>query len=173
MQRVTKERVKMLGIFMAVLASIFLVYMFINQEESSSGGITSQFIEGADKNVGVGSGASRGSFESILLQNEMIQKLPEKTIVMVRFYNFETGERAWEKSYIITSGKVEEGYLENVDLTMFVHSKYIPEITSENLCDVTKSAKANGDLGVETELSTLKLLYKFRTVTKYKSCLGL
>jgi len=38
--------------------------------------------------------------------------------------------------------------------------------------DIIKKAGANNDLGTWTELSKTSLLWKFKSMTKYRDCLG-
>jgi len=107
----------------------------------------------------------------IILANQMIKDMPEKAALLLRFYNFNTGERTWEQSFILRTNSVEPGVTE-ADITIVIHSKYKNYINPNNLCNIIKTAKANDDLGIWTELSTTKLLWKFKSMTKYRDCLG-
>ncbi len=112
------------------------------------------------------------NIEGVLSRSSMIIDLPEKSTILLRFYNFNSGQRQWEKSYIITPGSVKEGYLENEDITLTLDSGYLQGLTTGNFCSAIQQAKTNGDLGVYTELSTASLLWKFKSMTKYRECLG-
>ena len=46
-------------------------------------------------------------------------------------------------------------------------------MNSQNMCDIIKLAKKNGDLGVDTKLSKWSLFVKYSSVLKYRSCFGL
>ena len=111
--------------------------------------------------------------EEILPQNEIIQKRPDSSRILLRFYNFDTGVREWEKSYILTRGSAERGYAEDVDMVLIMHSKYLSRLTASNFCNIIKSAKANGDFGSELKLSKTKLLWRYKSIMGYKDCLGL
>jgi len=54
-----------------------------------------------------------------------------------------------------------------------MHSKYLNELTDQNLCSIIRKAKSNNDLGIEMHISYAALLWKYRTVLKYKDCFGL
>lgn len=108
------------------------------------------------------------------LSNDKIAKaLPDSAKIVLKFYNFNLGARQWEKSYILGSDEIKEGDIEDKDIMIFVHSKYVEKIKSDSLCNVMKQAKENGDFGVETEKSKTALMWKYKGLISYKSCLGL
>ena len=53
-----------------------------------------------------------------------------------------------------------------------IHSKYVSE--SYNFCNAIKQANRNGDLSYEVnpDLSKASLLWKYKSMMKYKDCLG-
>jgi len=112
------------------------------------------------------------NMEEMLSKNAIVGELPEGSSISLRFYNFNTGEREWEKSFVMKRGEVKEGYTQEADITMILHSKYLNQLTDRNFCSVIKSAKANGDLGLESKISKTKLLWKFRSIRQYRDCLG-
>ena len=87
-------------------------------------------------------------------------------------YNFDTGVRQWEKSYVITKGNVEEVNAQNLDenkldLEIIINSKYA---LSAEFCTAIKQARANNDFGYELKASKASLLWKYRGMMKYKNC---
>lgn len=108
---------------------------------------------------------------NILSQNPMVQDLPKGETILLRFYNFNTGYREFEKSFILTTGNAKEGFLDNPEITIVIHSKYLPEINSNNLCETISKAEANNDVGVYTDLGATKLILKFKSMMEYKDCL--
>ena len=112
------------------------------------------------------------SLPSVLSKNSIVRDLPKNAVLLLRFYNFYTGERQWEKSYVLTTGNAKEGIADNADMTIVIHSKYLSRMTPNNFCDIIKNARANNDLGTWTELSKAQLLWKFKSMTKYRDCLG-
>ena len=112
------------------------------------------------------------NIEDLLSRSSLVGDLPEEGILLLRFYNFDSGVREWEKSYILRKNNVKEGFLENADIIFLLDSRYLDYLTTHNFCSVITAAKENGDLGTETTLSTTKLLWKYKSMTKYKDCLG-
>ena len=108
-----------------------------------------------------------------LSKNAVIRDIPEDTTILLRFFNFNSGTREYEKDFSLTKGEVKEGYTENPDLTMEIHSKYLDGWNSRNFCQIMTRANNNGDLGYSSELSTTKLLWKFKSMNKHKSCFGI
>lgn len=113
-----------------------------------------------------------GNIEQVFSGSSLIKDLPEGGIILLRFYNFNTGEKQWEKSYILKKGEVKEGYTDKADIVVAIHSKYLEQLTNKNFCSVIQTAKKNGDLGIESKLSTAKLLWKFKGMLNYRECLG-
>ena len=113
------------------------------------------------------------NFAKEIAKNSLIQALPDKSIISLRFYNFDNGQRNYEKSFVLTRASVKEENTTSADITLLLHSKYLKGLTNKNFCDIIQKANTAGDLGVETNLSMASLALKFRSVIKYKSCIGL
>lgn len=160
-----------------IVVSLVAIALFINyeapsvvQNNPSSGGKSS----GVKQPV-VYEPATEEDFarlEEILPQNEIIQKLPSNARILLRFYNFDSGDREWEKAYILTTGSAVQGYDENVDMILIIHSKYLSRLNANNFCTIINSAKSNGDFGAELKTSTASLLWKYKSVVSYRDCLG-
>jgi len=105
-----------------------------------------------------------------VLYSEAILDLPSNGIIGLQFYSFEEGERVWRSGFLI--GK--EGFLNSgsPDFVLIMHAKYIADLNEKGLCEVVQSAKANGDMWVESELSNAKLLLKYSSMMKYRNCFG-
>ncbi len=112
------------------------------------------------------------NLEDILKNNEMILALPDDAKLLLAFYNFNTGERTWEKFYTITKGNAEQKTSSDYDIRLNLHSKYLTVLNQDNLCSVIQTANNNGDFGSETELSSFSLGWKFKSMLKYRDCLG-
>jgi hypothetical protein len=112
--------------------------------------------------------------ETILSKNSMINALPEDSKLLLKFYNFNSGERQWEKLFIIQKGIIKETTNPNevADIVLLLHSKYIPELTEANFCSIVQKANANKDLGFETALSKVALAWKFKSMYAYRDCFG-
>jgi len=107
-----------------------------------------------------------------LSSNPIVQALPSNGIILLKFYNFNTGQRQWEKSYVLTKASAKEGTSPSPDITFSLHSKYLSQLTNQNFCGIIQAANKNGDLGTELGISKISLMWKYRSVMSYRSCLG-
>ena len=110
---------------------------------------------------------------STLSRTNMIRDLPDDAVILLQFYNFNSGERAIEKSYVLTQGEIKEGTTDNEDILIYIASKYLEQLTTANFCSIVQEAKSNGDLGIELKSNKVSLAWKYKSMMKYKSCLGL
>ncbi len=110
---------------------------------------------------------------SFLSRNAAIKDIPDDTKILLRFYNFDTGVRSYEKTFTLKRGLVTEGTTENPELYIDIHSKYLNDWNSGNFCQIMTRAKNNGDMGITSDLSVTKLLWKFKGMSDHKSCFGL
>jgi hypothetical protein len=156
-----------------VLVVISLVYigqhytgLLIKTPSSASSG------SGSSTSSGHSTNPVYSNFEQIVASNQMIKDLPSNALILLRFYNFNTGQRQWENSYVLTKGSAKLGTTAKPDMTIVIASKYLSQVTSSNLCSVIKQADSNGDLGTESGMSTAGLLWKYRSMLKYRDCLG-
>lgn len=108
-----------------------------------------------------------------LLKSDFIKELPKNAKIQLGFYNFNTGTRKWERFYILEKNSVKQGKSSENDMFIFIHSKYVIDFRKNDLCDVTKKANTNGDFGFETEKSQTALSWKYKSMLKYKDCLGI
>lgn len=107
-----------------------------------------------------------------LLRSDIVQDLPSSAILNLKFYNFNSGEREWENSYILRKNSVEDGTA-NADMDIVMSSSYVKNLKSQGTCEVLTLANEEGAFYVETELSDTALAWKFKSMLKYKDCLGL
>lgn len=114
---------------------------------------------------------TKENLPNFLASQQMVNDLPDNSLILLRLYNFDNGNRNWEESYIIKKGKVEKGYIENPDITIVLSSKYINDLG--NFCQTLKLAKANGDISYDTKMSQLSLMWKYSKMLKYRGCFGL
>ena len=164
-------------IFLGVMVLIFsfgLTYLFLSTytETDSKKVITNSEINGSKLSAQVVK-VNYSNIEKELSKNEVIVNLPSEAKILIKFYNFNSGERTWEKSYILSQGAVKEGTLENPDVILSLNSKYLDELTTQNFCAVIKKAKENNDLGIEFSGSETALLWKYKGMLQYKDCFGM
>lgn len=107
-----------------------------------------------------------------LSSSNIVNELPADADIALRFYNFNSGEREWEKSYTIRKGEVKEEYSEDADMIIVMHSKYLEPLNNKNFCSIVKDAQKNGDFGYENKISEAILLWKYKGMFKYRECFG-
>jgi len=103
----------------------------------------------------------------------MIQDLPKKAILTLSFYNFDKGEREWERTYVLTKGEVKEGTIDQADIKLIMASKYLTVLNNNNLCGLIQHAQNTGNFASESSLSKTSLIWKFKSMMEYKDCLGM
>lgn len=161
-----------------ILALLLLIAFSINSEITGKA-VKQQTIEGAGKQVIV----TAENFPVLLQNSQIVKDLPKDASLSIRFYDFDTGERQWDSSYLITGNTVKRlqnpaqdtseegtGVGTKADIEIIMHSKYLPGI--QDLCSTIKKAKANNDVALDTNLNTAKFLWKYRNLMKYKGCFG-
>jgi len=109
---------------------------------------------------------------SALSGSKLIQDLPKDGTIVLRFYNFNSGSREWEKSYILKKGEVVEDYTEDTDMVITLRSDYLGPLTNKNFCSMVQTANQRGDLGLEYQVSKATILWKFKSMMKYGDCFG-
>ena len=111
------------------------------------------------------------NFALYLSGQDIVKSLPSNAVLLLRFYSFNNGVRIWGDSYVIEKSSVVKGTVDNPDITIVIHSKYIPDLTN-GFCSTIEKAKANGDFAADTNLSVSSLLWKYRSMMSYRACLG-
>ena len=109
------------------------------------------------------------NIEVQLSNNSLINAIPPNEEVSLKFYNFNSGNRSLEKSFVLKKGSLVEGN-GKADIELWIHSKYLDELTNQNFCEVLKEASQNGDLSIETNLSSTSLAWKFKSMYGFKDC---
>jgi hypothetical protein len=112
-----------------------------------------------------------GNIEAVLSKTNLVNDMPEQGSILIRFYNFNKGYRQWENSYIVKKGSVKKQKAD-ADISLYLHSKYLPSLNTGNFCYIIQKAKQNGDLGFYSELSKAKLLWRYKGMLKHRKCLG-
>lgn len=112
----------------------------------------------------------RQKVESTILSEDFVNSIPEKDPISLRFFYFENGSRVWQDTFYMADGKILNSASPGIKLTL--HSKYIDELGKEDLCNVIQTANANRDLGFDSPYSNSKLLWKYKSLLKYRDCFG-
>src|SRR3989338_3497575 len=112
----------------------------------------------------------------IISSSEIIKDIPDGKVISLRFFDFVNGDRIWQDEFLLTNNQSQHQLLgENAsqpEIYITLHSKYISEITNNNLCEVLKKANKNRDLGFYSEYNKAVLLIKYTGMLKYRECLG-
>ena len=159
------KKLKILLVFLTVIIVALLVGYFLQLKISTK--VVSNSLPAPTINI---------TYQNLaveLSKNSMIKALPDDSILLLKLYNFNSGEMQGEKMYVIKKVIIAETSKdEKADITITLNSKYLKELTNKNFCSVIQKANNNGDLGFETEMSTVSLAWKFKSMYKYRSCLG-
>lgn len=110
--------------------------------------------------------------ENVMSEQPIVKDIPKTGRISLKFFHFTEGCRIWDKSYILSDGKINPGGGE-ADIHLTLSSDYTDEITEGNFCEIIKLARNNGDLGQYTEASKATLLWRYKSIIKYAECLGI
>jgi hypothetical protein len=157
---------KLIYFFIILILIIILGVYLIPQFNLAGKVIGDQFNSGQINNISV----TKENLPLFLENLQMIKELPIDAVILLKLYNFNTGQRQWEESYVIKKSSVTQGNIDNPDITIVLASKYVPQLN--DFCATLQKAKANNDIGYDTKMSNLAFLWKYRGVLKYKGCFG-
>jgi hypothetical protein len=111
------------------------------------------------------------NFAEVLSGQGVVKELPKNGVIKLQLYDVENHEWVVKKSFVITKGKVVEGSVDKLDMDVMIDLKYLPEI-GNNLCDAVRKAGDNNELAVESDMGKIALLWKYKSMLKYRRCLG-
>ena len=103
--------------------------------------------------------------QNVLASTGFIKDIPEKNPISIRFFSFENGQRVWHDGFLL-------GGENPPTIQLILHSKYISELNSNNLCEIIQRANKNGDLGFYSESNKASLLIKYAGMMKHRKCFG-
>jgi len=156
---------KQILILSVIIILIILGIVLLINKEPTSGAVT-QNIE-----IVPLSPQERQVVANAVLSSEFVSDLPEKYPIAIIFFDFESGKRRWRDGFLVgPSGLLSQG---EAEAYITIHSKYIPELASENLCEVMRRAYQAGDIGFESQASKISLLIKYAGMLKHRDCLGI
>lgn len=155
-----------------IISGIILILIISAIYLSPKTGLIGKSIQAKSPSNVVQVQLSKENFHLFLQQQTIVKELPQNALISLRLYNFDRGYREWEKSYIITKSSVKEGKAENPDIEITVASKYIFDF-ARDMCSAVSKAKANKDFSAYSNLKTASLLWKYKSMVKYRDCFGL
>jgi len=141
-----------------------------SDEQSEAGTSTESRASGAAIEFVPLTEEEKQKVSDVILSSEFLEDIPEKYPIKITFFNFKEGERIIQDSFIINNeGIISEG---KPEIKIDLHSKYISELNSENLCQIIQKANKAGDLGFSSESGKISLFLKYAGMLKHKDCLG-
>ena len=166
MKRFNFKKFLMSKEFFVLVAAIILVtagyFVFSNEKNPPTSG---QVVKGERETV------TMQTFPSYIKNVDIVKDLPKDSVVSLKFYNFNTGKRAIDAQYVISSGQARLGSADNPELEILIHSKYFSEMN--DFCKAFKNAKESNDVAYWSNINSAKFLWKYRKMMKYRDCLGL
>jgi len=138
---------------------VILIICFIFNKSPT--GQSVQQIEITPLSVG-----EKSIIQQALVSNEFVNDVPKDEPISIRFFSFQNGQRIWHDAFLIGENKEPTIYI-------ILHSKYIPDLDSQDLCSVIKRANKNGDLGFYSEHNKASLFIKYAGMLKYRGCFGI
>jgi hypothetical protein len=110
----------------------------------------------------------RQIIEQSILNSSLVKQIPNDSPVFLRFFSFENGERVWQDGFLVgKDGIITQG---EPAIYFSIHSKYIDELKTKDLCTIVKEASKNGDIGIHSDYSKLSLFIKYAGMIKYQTC---
>lgn len=101
------------------------------------------------------------NLQAYLGSNSLINDLPRDAHIEIRF---------GEGVYSVEKSEIVREVIDNPDFTVRIPENYLNrEWTS--LCSIVKTANENGDLRIDYFLSKERLIWKYRGMIKYRSCI--
>lgn len=153
-----------------VLLIIGVVFSLMNNKKEVVGNVEVNANPNPVQTEQVVVSITKDNLPGFLVGQQVVKDIPEKAVLMLRFYNFNSGERQWEESYVIKKNSVEKASTEEYDVMLIMDSKYLSDLG--DLCGAVKKAKANNDFGFESEMSSTEFMWKYKSMLKYKDCFG-
>lgn len=158
----TFNRKRVVLFSLVVLIGFFLVFVLMNGF-LSSGSVAISGMAVVDVNY--------NNFADVVSKISLVDDLPKNSEVLIKFYNFDKGYRNVEKTYLIKEGVISESDLESAEVVVYLYSGYIDKLNNNNFCDVLSDAYEKKNLGIRSSLSKVKVLWKYRGMLKYRSCI--
>ena len=147
-------------ICVVLLVSSFIFFYTTEKPKTSSKPIRVVPLEISEKNKVI----------EAVEKNSLVEDIPSSGIIAIRFYSFQGEERIWRDEFLISKqGIVREG---DPDLNVYLHAKYIEELTPENLCEILGKANSEGDMSIQTNKNKILLAAKFTGLLKHRDCLA-
>jgi len=104
---------------------------------------------------------TKENFVAIMSENTFVKQMPDEAIISLSL---------GEEYYTISNTGVVKSQTTGYDFELSVPDTYLPLMA--NLCNAVAEAKKNGELGFDTALSNSELMWKYKSMLKYRDCFG-
>lgn len=104
---------------------------------------------------------TKENFAQVLASNSFVKDLPNDAVISLKVD---------EDYYAIRKSGVIKEEADLPDFKITIPGKYIPMLW--DLCAAMDSARNSGELGFESGLSKISLLWKYKSMLKYRECFG-
>lgn len=151
-----------IAIHVVVFSCLIFYFVFFGWSGSKSECPTSGISTASSTKITI------DNFGPMLSENEIVKNLPSDAMINLILLN-----ESVEKSYILSKNNVSLGKSESPDVVLTLPIKYLDNLTTQNFCGIVKAANANKELSVDLKLSMTRFLIKYRSVLKYRDCLGI
>lgn len=161
---------------LAVAISFFLIFQQSNYDNSEK--TNSSYSEILNQNLSacaLSDDYALPDFEqvkSFLEKEQIVKDVPQAGKILIQFYHFNSCGKITDKSYVISGGKILQEQ-SSCDLEILISSDYAKKFSGNNLCEIIQEARNNGHLSQKTNASNSKLLWTYKSMLKYKDCLGI
>ena len=167
-------KTKIIILSLILIIGVIFAAIDISEEFNITGQASNQYQKsGQTQSTGSGSNIkiNKQNLAQYLEKQSLVRDLPDDSVILLKFYNFHTGAREWEESYVIENNNVKKSTSKNPDIIIWMASEYIPELN--NLYKTMKKAKANNDIGYSLEISRVGFMWRYRSMFGYRDCFGL
>jgi len=105
-----------------------------------------------------------GNFDiTYLSSSQIVEDLPKKAVISLQI---------GDDYYVVEKGSIRSGRASDPDISIALPVEYVRYIP-EGLCSIIERAEHNGELWIEEHSSTASLLWKYKSMLKYRDCLGI
>lgn len=157
-----KKRI-VIGIIILIILAVFALDKFVLTGKATNSNL--QQVEIVPLTA-----EERQKVVQTVLSSKFIADVPNKNPIALQFYDQQGNERIWRDGFLIGENQLlSQG---EPSIYLYLPSRYILQIDNDNLCDIIKKAKGNGELGFYSDYSKAILLIKYAGMLKHRDCFG-
>ena len=153
-----KKKIMILIIILFVFVTLFIILKQQGVISSNSSGLKEK-LKGQMRNVVI----TTENLPETLSTSEIIRDVPKEALISLNVD---------DNYYAIESSHINREKIENPDISVSLPSDYLNRL-SEDFCGTLSEAYSNGELKIEVRISKIEAVWKYMSMFKYKSCLGI